>query len=117
MCPLMAEDARTRIARRAAQELVPGQVVNLGVGIPNLIPRFLGAESGVHIQTENGLLGVGPPPRSHEVDGDLIDAAKQPVTALAGAAYFDSAESFAMGLIYRSHIAGLVPASRSSPAV
>ena len=72
MCPLMGEDARTRIARRAAQELVPGQVVNLGVGIPNLIPRFLGAESGVHIQTENGLLGVGPPPRSHEVDGDLM---------------------------------------------
>lgn len=92
----MGEDARTLIARRAAQELVPGQVVNLGVGIPNLIPKFLGAGSSVHIQTENGLLGVGPPPRPHEVDEDLIDAAKQPVTALAGAAYFDSAESFAM---------------------
>lgn len=92
----MAEDPKTQIARRAAQELEPGQVVNLGVGIPNLIPQFLRPGSGVHIQTENGLLGVGPRPAPDEVDPDLIDAAKQPVTALAGAAYFDSADSFAM---------------------
>jgi 3-oxoacid CoA-transferase B subunit len=89
-------DVRARIAARAAQELRAGDVVNLGVGIPNLIPAFLGPETEVFLHTENGLLGVGPRPDPNEVDADLIDAAKQPVTALAGAAYFDSAESFAM---------------------
>jgi 3-oxoacid CoA-transferase B subunit len=71
-------------------------VVNLGIGIPNLIPDFLGAETRVVLHTENGLLGVGPRPDETELDPDLIDAAKQPVTALPGAAYFDSASSFAM---------------------
>ncbi|HEY6075897.1 MAG TPA: 3-oxoacid CoA-transferase subunit B, partial [Gaiella sp.] len=77
-------------------ELRPGEVVNLGIGIPNLIPGFLGPESNVVLHTENGLLGVGPRPSDDEIDPDLIDAAKLPVTALPGAAYFDSAQSFAM---------------------
>jgi 3-oxoacid CoA-transferase len=89
-------DVRTRIAERAARELRPGEIVNLGVGIPNLIPGFLGPDAGVVLHTENGLLGVGPRPAGDEQDSDLVDAAKLPITALPGAAYFDSAESFAM---------------------
>ena len=91
----MTDDVRTSIAARAAQELRPGEVVNLGIGIPNLIPGLLG-DTDVFLHTENGLLGVGPRPGEDELDPDLIDAAKQPVTALVGAAYFDSAQSFAM---------------------
>ncbi len=89
-------DPKARIAARAAKELRRGEVVNLGIGIPNLIPGFLGESTGVFLHTENGLLGVGPRPNELEVDPDLIDAAKQPVTALPGASYFDSASSFAM---------------------
>jgi 3-oxoacid CoA-transferase B subunit len=89
-------DAKARIAARAAQELHPGEVVNLGIGIPNLIPGFLGPDTRVVLHTENGLLGVGPRPGEADLDPDLIDAAKQPITALPGAAYFDSASSFAM---------------------
>ena len=85
-----------RIAARAALELHPSEVVNLGIGIPNLIPGMLGEGTSVFLHTENGLLGVGPRPLEDQVDPDLIDAAKQPVTALPGASYFDSAASFAM---------------------
>ena len=92
----MSDDAKARIAARAAEELHPGEVVNLGIGIPNLIPGFLGPDSAVVLHTENGLLGVGPRPAGDELDPDLIDAAKRPITALPGAAYFDSAASFAM---------------------
>jgi 3-oxoacid CoA-transferase len=89
-------DLKARIAARAAEELHPGEVVNLGIGIPNLIPGFLGPDTSVVLHPENGLLGVGPRPGDGELDPDLIDAAKQPITALPGAAYFDSATSFAM---------------------
>ncbi|HET7702259.1 MAG TPA: 3-oxoacid CoA-transferase subunit B [Candidatus Limnocylindrales bacterium] len=89
-------DVKARIAERAARELRAGEVVNLGIGIPNLIPGFLGVDAGVVLHTENGLLGVGPRPNGGDLDPDLIDAAKQPITALPGAAYFDSATSFAM---------------------
>ena len=87
---------KARIAERAARELHPGEIVNLGIGIPNLIPGFLGADSGIVLHTENGLLGVGPRPDADAVEPDLIDAAKLPITALPGASYFDSAASFAM---------------------
>ena len=92
----MSDDIRLRIAERAARELRPGEVVNLGIGIPNLIPGMLEEDTEVFLHTENGLLGVGPRPLAGDFDPDLIDAAKQPVTALAGASYFDSATSFAM---------------------
>ena len=92
----MTEDPKTVIAARAARELRPGEVVNLGIGIPNLIPGHLGASTEIFLHTENGLLGVGPRPTDDELDPDLVDAAKRPVTALAGASYFDSASSFAM---------------------
>ena len=80
----MTGDLKARIAERAARELRPGEVVNLGIGIPNLIPGFLAADSRVVLHTENGLLGVGPRPGEDELDPDLIDAAKQPITALPG---------------------------------
>jgi 3-oxoacid CoA-transferase B subunit len=89
-------DPKAVIAARAARELRAGEIVNLGVGIPNLIPGFLGADTEIFLHTENGLLGVGPRPSETERDPDLVDAAKQPVTALPGASYFDSASSFAM---------------------
>jgi 3-oxoacid CoA-transferase B subunit len=92
----VSDDVRVRIAARAARELRPGEVVNLGIGIPSLIPEFLGRDTEIFLHSENGLLGVGPRPAPEELDPDLIDAGKQPVTALPGAAYFDSASSFAM---------------------
>lgn len=92
----MSTDPKALIAARAARELHPGEVVNLGIGIPNLIPGHLGAGTEIFLHTENGLLGVGPRPAEDEVDPDLVDAAKRPVTALPGASYFDSAASFAM---------------------
>ncbi len=92
----MTPDPKDVIAERAARELHAGEVVNLGIGIPNRIPGFLGAGTEVFVHTENGLLGVGPRPAEGAEDPDLIDAAKRPVTSLPGAALFDSASSFAM---------------------
>ena len=101
----MTDDPRLRIAARAARELHQGEVVNLGIGIPNLIPRFLEDDSGIFVHTENGLLGVGPPPDGDELDEDLIDAAKRPITALPGAAYVDTAVLGALQVGERGDIA------------
>ena len=92
----MSSDPKSVIAARAAREVRAGEVVNLGIGIPNLIPGFLGPDTDIFLHTENGLLGVGPRPTDDDVDPDLVDAAKRPITALPGASYFDSASSFAM---------------------
>ncbi len=83
------------IARRAAALLEPGWVVNLGIGIPTLVSKYIDPDR-IHLHTENGLLGVGPPPAPGEVDPELIDAGKRPITRRPGAAFFDSAASFAM---------------------
>jgi 3-oxoacid CoA-transferase B subunit len=83
------------IARRAARLLQPGWVVNLGIGIPTLVSKYVD-EGVVSLHSENGVLGVGPPPGPEDLDLNLIDAGKRPITVRPGAAYFDSAQSFAM---------------------
>lgn len=89
-------EARDRIVRRAVQEIKNGMNVNLGIGMPTLVANEIPANYQVLLQSENGLLGIGPYPTTAEVDADLINAGKETVTAVAGASYFDSAESFAM---------------------
>ncbi len=87
---------RTEIARRVAADIPAGSIVNLGIGQPTLVADFLAPESGVVLHTENGMLGMGPAARGDEVDPDLINAGKLPVTETLGASYFHHADSFAM---------------------
>ena len=98
----MALDAKVVIAKRVAEELKDGDVVNLGIGLPTLVANYIPEDVDVTFQSENGFLGLGPAPEADKIDLELVNAGGQPVTILPGGCYFDSCTSF--GIIRGSHV-------------
>lgn len=98
----MALDAKVVIARRVAEELKDGDVVNLGIGLPTLVANYIPEDVDITFQSENGFLGLGPAPAADKIDMELVNAGGQPVTILPGGCYFDSCTSF--GIIRGSHV-------------